>query len=224
MCGARHRVLVCQEQIKGSAAVDDAPLDRQLAEASRAAVVGPAAVDRATPGLRRDSSRVGLPSVRFLLTSAELISAGVRPEVLASLALRRGIRRWGSQVRRSLLRLWPSDAELSGRGVRGASRHGVAGAGRGGPVVIAESQAHPGRARPIRAAQRHTAAHCAAGARSAVAHRGPGWPPVEYARVGSWRPAGSRPPARRGHRGQVVWVCAGPDPRCALRVRARVRA
>jgi hypothetical protein len=89
MCGARHRVLVCQEQIKGSAAVDDAPPDRQRAEASRAAVVGPAAVDRGTPGLRRDSSRVGLPSVRFLLTSAELISAGVRPEVLASLALRR---------------------------------------------------------------------------------------------------------------------------------------
>lgn len=68
--------------------MDHTPPDRPIAgESSHTAAVLPAAVPRATRGAQRDALRAELP--RVPLTTAELISDGVRPELLASLALRR---------------------------------------------------------------------------------------------------------------------------------------
>ncbi|MGH3936179.1 MAG: hypothetical protein ACRDS1_14580 [Pseudonocardiaceae bacterium] len=67
--------------------MDHTPPDRQIAgESSRAAAVLPA-IHRAARGPRRNSPQMGLPCVRFPLSSVSLIRDGVRPQLLASLAL-----------------------------------------------------------------------------------------------------------------------------------------
>ncbi|MGH3767271.1 MAG: hypothetical protein ACRDS0_04540 [Pseudonocardiaceae bacterium] len=69
--------------------MDNTPPDRRIdGESSRAAAVAPPAVPHTAWGPRRVSPRAGLLP-RVPLSSAELIKAGVRPELLASLALRR---------------------------------------------------------------------------------------------------------------------------------------
>jgi hypothetical protein len=163
---------------------------------------------RGTPraGLR------GIRGVRLRVTSADLIRQGVRPELLASLALRRASSgrvaksggdyfEWGHPLPSYLTGVFDELTET-------------------GLLILADEDERslrrvhltPSRTGHVRPVGRHVPGFGAPTGRSAARHRrDPGWSPAEYLHPGSRRPAGFT-------RGQLVRICAGPDPGCAPRV------